>query len=276
MKRVAFQMFRYLTLLTIAATSQLSLSQARPDLPPYLPQRIYGKRTAIQWVFLGWGDSIKTPRFFEEHRISYMELPWISPPNQYSLEVPDTKEFGQMSISAYLVEASQYLADRELLRKSESPETHFHLVRFESNPPIIFPGPPDAELRQRFLRFQPLLEGMIKIARQNPNLVEVPAEGLTADQRSPGAEKQINDLLARSGALHLSSLFAGGYELPCWEFGNSVNDFIPRYAKGFAYLLKPPKNGVKGLDRFAPKHSKRVVEYSHIRGSWYLFVDFIP
>ncbi|MBS1708084.1 MAG: ABC transporter permease [Armatimonadetes bacterium] len=142
-----------------------------------------------------------------------------------------------------------------------------------------FDDPPlDDQLIANFNEHRDTFEKLLQMTATDSRLLRVD-ENWT-DPRDPGSIGVSSDRIETYRRLcreaHVPrglSRYAGNVEFMYWGIGSAVSDDLD---KGYAYLDTAPPNLKASLDGFEPKSRAAERHYRHIRGNWYLYIDYIP
>jgi hypothetical protein len=140
--------------------------------------------------------------------------------------------------------------------------------------------PSDSAMLGHFERQQTTFESLVKMASADKGLARVDENWtMPANTQSVGVSRErlaayrklLRDAGTPRGFKALSD--DAGYDFYFWLRGSAISDDVQ---KGFAYRTTPPPGIVQALDGVHVEPGKYMVAYRHIRGSWYLFYEFIP
>ncbi len=139
--------------------------------------------------------------------------------------------------------------------------------------------PRDEELLAVFASHWASFSGLVEMAVKDKKLTRVDADWTSPE--SPGSIGVSPERIQLYRSLALEAKVPRGFtrresgeiQLMYWGVGSAVSDDID---KGFAYLESPPAKALTSLDghKFSGKGPE--VVYRHIRGPWYLYLQFIP
>ena len=140
--------------------------------------------------------------------------------------------------------------------------------------------PSDSVMLRHFERQQATYEELVKMAGADKGLARVDGNWtMPADTRSVGVSRErleaYRKLLRDAGTPRGFKALGddAGYDFYFWLRGSAISDDIQ---KGFAYRTSPPPDLVQSLDGVRVAPGKYRAAYRHIRGSWYLFYEYIP